>query len=103
MWQDSAEGRSRSDLGLSSRQEAVRVGTLLGDGCLAQKGRYHRLHIKHKAAHRSLAEFKYDVFREYISMAPHFFDQKLMGKRYPCVQFASRTNPIFTEWHSRFY
>jgi hypothetical protein len=36
-------------------------------------------------------------------MAPHFFDQKLMGNRYPCVQFASRTNPIFTERHSRFY
>lgn len=46
---------------------------------------------------------KYDVFREFISMAPHHFDQRLRDKRYPCVQFVTRTNPVFSEWHSHFY
>jgi recombination protein RecA len=88
---------------LSQIQQEVLVGTLLGDGCLAKHGKHHRLHIKHKNAQRNLAEFKYETFREFISMPLHQFDQKLGGKNYPCVQFASRTNPIFSEWHSRFY
>lgn len=98
---DNAEGSSRSSL--TGKQQAVLAGTLLGDGCLAQHGRYHRLHVKHKEAHRTLAELKYEVFREFISMKPHRFDQRLGERSYPCVQFATRTAPIFSEWHERFY
>lgn len=36
-------------------------------------------------------------------MRPHAFDQKLLGREYGCVQFATRTNPAFTEWYSLFY
>jgi hypothetical protein len=79
------------------------VGTLLGDGCLAKHGRHHRLHIKHAIRHRSLAEFKYSVFRDFVSMRMNEFDQRLGTRRYPCVQFASRTSPIFSDWYSRFY
>ncbi len=39
---------------LTSQQEEVLVGTLLGDGCLAKHGRYHRLFVKHKLAQRAL-------------------------------------------------
>jgi hypothetical protein len=70
---------------------------------LAKHGRHHRLHIKHKGAHRSLAEFKHQVFETFVSMPLHEFDQRLGAGLYPCVQFASRTNPVFTEWHRRFY
>ena len=31
------------------------------------------------------------------------FDQRLGTRRYPCVQFATRTSPIFSDWYSRFY
>ena len=103
MAEDNAEGSSRSKVELTSRQEAVLVGTLLGDGCLAKHGRHHRLHIKHKIAHRSLAELKYEVFGVFTSMPLHEFDQQLRGAAYPCVQFATRTHPIFSEWHSHFY
>jgi hypothetical protein len=101
--QDNAEGSSGSASNLSERQLAVLVGTLLGDGCLAQHGRHHRLFVKHKSAHRALAEFKHEVFREFVSMRLHEFDQRLSGKMYPCVQFVSRTSSVFTEWHRRFY
>lgn len=90
-------------LDLSERQRAVLVGTLLGDGCLAMHGRHARLFVKHKAAHQSLAELKYSAFRNFITMPMHRFDQRLNGRDYPCVQFASRTNPVFTKWHVRFY
>lgn len=103
MEQDNAEGSSRSVKQLTERQRAVLIGTLLGDGCLAKHGRFHRLHVKHKSAHRALVEFKYEVFRDLISMDLHEFDQKLANKLYPCVQFATRTSAALSEWQSRFY
>lgn len=36
-------------------------------------------------------------------MALHEFDQVLGGKRFPCVQFATRTHPVFTTWRRRFH
>ena len=36
-------------------------------------------------------------------MRLHEFDQKLLGRRFPCIQFATRTDPLFSEWHTRFY
>lgn len=100
---DNAEGSSRSVADLSPEQQAVLVGTLLGDGCLALHGRHPRLHIKHKEAHSSLAEFKYRVFENFISMPLHRFDQRLGGKRFPCVQFATKTNPSFMKFYQDFY
>ena len=103
MYEDNAEGSSRSVKQLTERQREVLVGTLLGDGCLAKHGRFHRLHVKHKSAHRTLAELKHEVFRNLVSMPLHQFDQKLANKLYPCVQFATRTSAALSEWHSRFY
>jgi recombination protein RecA len=100
---DNAEGSRSFDVDLSPNQESVLIGTLLGDGCLAMHGHHARLHVKHKAAHRSLAEFKRSTFESYLSMGLHEFDQRLSGKRYPCVQFVTRTSPVFTHWRRRFY
>lgn len=88
---------------LASRQQQVLVGTLLGDGCLAKHGRFHRLFVKHQQAQLRLAEFKREVFHDFVTMQLHEFDQLLGGRRYPCVQFVTRTNPVFSEWHRRFY
>jgi hypothetical protein len=100
---DNAEGSPRSVGELTTVQQSVLVGTLLGDGCLAKHGLHHRLHVKHAIRQRSLAEFKYAVFRDYISMAIHEFDQRVGVRRHPCVQFATRTSSIFSEWAFRFY
>jgi LAGLIDADG DNA endonuclease family len=102
MSRDNAEGSSTSTE-LCPLQQSVLVGTILGDGCLAKHGHYHRLHVKHKLAHRALIEYKYGVFRDFISMELHRFDQRLNGDVFPCLQFASRTSPIFSKWHRRFY
>lgn len=88
---------------LTSRQQQILVGTVLGDGCLAKHGRYHRLHVKHSLRQRALAELKREAFKEFVSMPLQQFDQRLGTGRYPCVQFASRTSPAFSEWHRRFY
>jgi hypothetical protein len=78
---------------LSQEQRSVLTGTLLGDAGLPMHGRHPRLFIKHKKDHESLALLKYGVFREYISMSPNYFDQRLNGRSYPCVQFVTRTHP----------
>lgn len=103
MRRGNAEGSSFSLSELTGQQRDVLVGTLLGDGCLAKHGHYHRLHVKHAIAHAELAELKYRVFEDFITMSPHVFDQRLRGKGYPCVQFATRTHPVFSLWHARFY
>lgn len=104
MRQDDAEGsRDPRRPNLSHWQRSILVGTLLGDGCLAQHGRWHRLHVKHKAAHRALAEFKRWAFGALVTMPLHGFDQVVAGRRYPAVQFATRTHPELSWWHGRFY
>jgi recombination protein RecA len=101
-WTTPREVRSPPEV-LASRQQQVLVGTLLGDGCLAKHGRYHRLFVKHQRAQRALAEFKRDVFSDFVTMRIHEFDQRLGDRRYPCVQFVTRTAPVLSEWHDRFY
>jgi hypothetical protein len=88
---------------LSQFQRSVLTGTLLGDGSLPVHGKYPRLFVKHKAEHEALALFKYEVFREFISMRPHRFEQQLRGHGYPCVQFVTRTRAEFSAWRERFY
>src|SRR3989442_876932 len=88
---------------LSELQRAVLVGTLLGDGSIAKHGQHNRLFVKHKLAHRALAEWKRAVFADFTTIPLHQFDQRLNGKLYPCVQFVTRTDPVFLEWRQRFY
>ena len=59
--------------------------------------------MKHKAGHLPLVEFKREVFAGFVTMRLHRFDQRQGAKRHPCVQFATRTSPLFSEWHTRFY
>ena len=70
---------------------------------MAKHGRFHRLHVKHQLSQRALVELKRDVFSDFVTMQLHQFDEKLGDGRYPCVQFATRKSPIFSEWHQRFY
>ena len=61
------------------------------------------LFVKHKAADRSLVEWKREVFSTFTTMQLHEFEQQLNGRGYPCVQFVTRTDPVFTVWRKRFY
>jgi hypothetical protein len=95
--------REVQDRRFTQEQQAVLTGTLLGDGSLPIHGRNPRLFVKHKADHEALALLKYEVFREFISMSPHYFPQRLNGRDFPCVQFVTRTSAAFSEWRQRFY
>jgi hypothetical protein len=68
---------------LTELQRAVLVGTLLGDGSIAKHGHHHRLFVKHKLAHRALAEWKRTVFADFTTMPLHQFDQRLNSSFIP--------------------
>ena len=88
---------------LTEFQQAVLVGTLLGDGSIAKHGQHHRLFIKHAVGQIALAAWKREVFLGFTSMPLHHFDQRLGDRLYPCVQFVTRTHPIFSMWRGRLY
>jgi LAGLIDADG DNA endonuclease family len=88
---------------LTEFQQAVLVGTLLGDGSIAKHGHRHRLFVKHATAQIALAAWKREVFADFTSMPLHHFDQRLNDHLYPCVQFVTRTHQAFSVWRERFY
>lgn len=102
MNEDNAEGSSGSTF-YAGAGSGIDRNALLGDGSLPIHGRYPRLFVKHKADHDALALFKYEAFRDLVSMQPHYFPQRLGGREYSCVQFVTRTNPEFLGWRQRFY
>ena len=83
MHADNAEGSRFPDVEFSPDEEAVLIGTVLGDGALAMHGRNARLFVKHKAAHKALASFKRQSFERFGSMELHEFDQILKWEAVP--------------------
>lgn len=88
---------------LSNKQKFVLIGTLLGDGSLAKRGRYCRLFIKHSANQRKLIEWKYNVFKNIVLMPLNSFTQEVSGKDYKFIQFVTLTHPVFSEYRKIFY
>ncbi len=88
---------------LSDKQKFVLIGTLLGDGNLAKRGRYCRLFIKHSANQRKLIEWKYSIFKNIVLMPLNYFAQEVSGKEYKFIQFVTLTHPIFDEYRKIFY
>lgn len=95
--------RVKSRFRLTSKQKFVLIGTLLGDGSLAKRGRHHRLFIKHSANQRKLIEWKYNIFKNIVLMSLNYFVQEVSGKEYKFIQFVTLTHPIFDEYREVFY
>lgn len=94
----------KSRFNLSDKQKFVLIGTLLGDGSLAKRGKHYRLFIKHSANQRELIEWKYNVFKNNIVLMPlNHFAQEVNGKEYRFIQFVTLTHPVFDEYRKRFY
>ena len=93
----------KSRFRLSDKQKFVLIGTLLGDGNLARRGRYCRLFIKHSANQRELIEWKYNVFKNIVLMPLNCFAQEVSGKEYQFIQFVTLTHPVFNEYRKIFY
>lgn len=88
---------------LNSRQKAIIVGTLLGDGNLTKHGKHFRLFVKHAARQSKLAEWKRSEFQEITRMKINFFKQRVKDKIYEFCQFVTLTHSEFDNYRKIFY
>jgi len=91
----------------SQRQEDILVGTMLGDGHLALRGKFKnaRLTLGHGSDQKEYLYWKVDQFGSLFMAEPrqrrHL--DKRTGKIYWSWRCRSRCHPWLTEWHRIFY
>lgn len=88
---------------LSDVQKAVLIGTLLGDGSLGKRGKFHRLHIKHSYNQFFFVEYKREIFSNIVNMKIRTFKQKVKEKEYKFAEFVTLTHPEFSRFYREFY
>ena len=93
----------KQNFDLSKEQQAVLIGTVLGDGNLRFRGNECRLHIKHSFNQMKLCEYKRRVFAPITSMPVRVFKQKVANHDYWFSEFATLTHPVFTKYYKMFY
>lgn len=93
-------------MNLTKRQEAVLVGTLLGDACLQKTGQKNaRLRLEHGEKQKEYLHWKCEQFPKLFNRAPdHVKRTHPKTKRvYGYWRGQSHSTPILGKWHSLFY
>ncbi len=91
---------------LTSKQNEVLIGTMLGDGILELNGRYPRLRIDHSIKQGKYVEWKYRIFQNLTMGGIKQFSQKLdyrTKKRYSHCKFDTMSTPLLNEFYRLFY
>lgn len=83
-------------MNLSKIQQAVLIGTLLGDGCLEKNGNFCRLQIKHSLKQQGYVNWLYSIFKNLTKTEP-----KVIGLG--DYRFRTITTTVFSRYHSLFY
>ncbi len=92
-------------MALSTLQEDVLIGTLLGDGHLERDGRYVRLKIDHAWAQAAYVRWKFEIFHDLASREPQrrlVYDRRNGELSIHC-RFATRTTPELEKYYQLFY
>jgi len=93
----------KANFNLNNVQQAVLIGTLLGDGTIQMRKKDARLHIKHSLNQISLVEYKRKVFANITNMNVRVFKQKVGGVDYNFAEFVTLTHSEFTRFYKLFY
>lgn len=90
---------------VTKRQDAIIIGTLLGDGCLEQNGIHARLRLEHGISQKSYLLWKYEELKDIITgsvMALHAYHKK--NKRfYDSFRAYTASDSVFDSYRSIFY
>ncbi len=81
---------------LSSKQEEVLIGNILGDGYLELNGNNCRLQVQHSYKQKDYVDWKWSIFSGFVKSQP-----RQVGKA--DYRFRTINSPIFTTYHSIFY
>ncbi len=90
---------------LTSRQEEVLLGTLLGDGTMEINGKYSRLRIQHSIKQIDYIEWKREIFSD-IATAKKIFCRKedyRTRKKYKCCRFDTFSSSLLDKFYNKFY
>ena len=91
---------------LNSDQEAVLLGTILGDGILERNGNHVRLRVNHGEKQQAYVEWKYKIFSNLTTNVVKKFSHVVhwkTGKIYGYSKFDTTTNEEISKFHKIFY
>lgn len=90
---------------LNAKQQAIVVGTLLGDGCLEKNGIHVRLKVDHGVQQKAYVEWKFHELAEVAASPPkqlEFFDRRTQ-RVYTHWRFATKSIADFDPFWEIFY
>ncbi|MGB9592157.1 MAG: LAGLIDADG family homing endonuclease, partial [Candidatus Kryptoniota bacterium] len=85
------------DLSIDKNEEAVIIGCLLGDATLSKSGKFYRLRIEQKSAHKEYVEWKFNWLKRLCITPPQFSP----GNN--SYRFGTVGHPELSKLHSEFY
>lgn len=87
---------------LTSTQNAILTGTLLGDGSLRRQGNRLNalLEVNHSVEYREYVDWKWQHFKKYVITSPHSRKNNSYRIAY---RFTTRSLPVFTEYYNKYY
>ena len=87
---------------LTSKQHAILVGSLLGDGALRKQGKRKNalLEVNHAYKYKSYVDWKYNHFYHYVLTCPKARQGTGIRVAY---RFTTRSLPVFTNYYEWFY
>jgi|SRR3989344_4474871 len=90
---------------ITSRQDAIIIGTLLGDGCLEKNGRWTRLRLEHSHKQKSYLEWKYRELQSLVtgSVMPVHAYHKKNKSFYDSFRTYTRSDSALDLYRSKFY
>ena len=90
---------------ITSRQDAIILGTLLGDGCLERNGTWTRLRLEHGSSQKSYLEWKNEELKSLITgsvMKMHYY-HKINKRFYDSVRAYTFSDKMFDYYRNIFY
>lgn len=90
---------------LTQRQNAIIIGTLLGDGCLERNGKHVRLRLEHGISQKFYLLWKYKELKKVITgnvMSLHYY-HKVNKCFYDSFRAYTFSNQIFDMYWNTFY
>jgi recombination protein RecA len=82
---------------ITNRQNAIIIGTLIGDGCLERNGKYARLRIDHSINQKEYLWWKYNELKTLVPSKPVIISSyhKKEQKEYKRLHFATYSLDLF--------
>ena len=90
---------------LTEKEDAIIVGSILGDGCLEHNGSHVRIRFEHGISQKEYLLWKYEQLKNIVAGPPmkvHAFHRKNQ-KFYDSLRFYTRSNEAFEKYSETFY